>query len=59
MSRHQRTPEQLLVLMSIAMPLAFAIWMTLLNNFTIERAAFTGAEIGVLQSIREARTVEL
>ena len=53
MSRHQRTPEQLLVLMSIAMPLAFAIWMTLLNNFTIERAAFTGAEIGVLQSIRE------
>ena len=39
--------------MSIAMPLAFAIWMTLLNNFTIERAAFTGAEIGVLQSIRE------
>ena len=27
--------------------------MALLNNFVIERASFTGAEIGMLQSIRE------
>ncbi|MDC1211338.1 MFS transporter, partial [Porticoccaceae bacterium] len=39
--------------MSVAMTLAFATWMALLNNFVIERAAFTGAEIGMLQSIRE------
>jgi hypothetical protein len=29
--------------MSVAMTLAFATWMALLNNFVIERAAFTGA----------------
>ena len=28
-------------------------WFTLLNNFVVERAAFTGKEIGFLQSIRE------
>ncbi|MDG2501631.1 MAG: MFS transporter [Porticoccaceae bacterium] len=39
--------------MSVAMTIAFATWMALLNNFVIEKAAFTGAEIGMLQSIRE------
>ena len=39
--------------MSVSLPIAFATWMALLNNFVIERAAFTGAEIGMLQSIRE------
>ncbi len=39
--------------MSVAMTLGFATWMALLNNFVIEKAAFTGAEIGMLQSIRE------
>lgn len=43
----------LLVLMSIAMPVAFNAWTALLNNFVIERAAFTGVEIGILQSLRE------
>ena len=42
-----------IIVMSVAMTLAFATWMALLNNFVIERAAFTGAEIGMLQSIRE------
>ena len=28
-------------------------WQALLNNFAIERAAFTGVEIGILQSLRE------
>nr|WP_286267731.1 MFS transporter [Thalassotalea atypica] len=35
------------------MPLVFSIWMVLLNNFVIEKAAFTGEEIGILQSLRE------
>ena len=48
-----QTPKNLLVLMSVAMTIAFATWMALLNNFVIEKAAFTGAEIGLLQSIRE------
>ncbi|MGB0683169.1 MAG: MFS transporter [Magnetovibrionaceae bacterium] len=49
----RQRPEALLVLMSLAMPLAFSTWMALLNNFTVERAAFTGLEIGILQSVRE------
>ena len=40
-------------MMSIAMTLAFATWMVLLNNFVVERADFSGREIGILQSIRE------
>ena len=35
------------------MPLTFSVWQALLNNFVVERAAFTGAEIGMLQSLRE------
>ena len=35
------------------MPVAWATWSALLNNFVVERAAFTGAEIGILQSLRE------
>jgi hypothetical protein len=48
-----QNPIALLVLMSIAMPVAFNAWSALLNNFVIERAAFTGVEIGILQSLRE------
>lgn len=48
-----RRPEVLLVLMASAVPLSFATWNNLINNFAIERAAFTGAEIGILQSLRE------
>ena len=46
-------PELLLFLMAFAVPLSFAAWQALLNNFAIERAAFTGKEMGVLQSLRE------
>ncbi|MCJ8319047.1 MAG: MFS transporter [Colwellia sp.] len=35
------------------MSATFAGWMAMLNNFVIEQAAFTGAEIGILQSLRE------
>lgn len=53
MLKHWRRPEILLMLMAAAVPLSFASWQALLNNFAIERAAFTGAEIGILQSLRE------
>jgi len=46
-------PEFLLLLMAGAVPLSFATWQALLNNFAIERATFSGAEIGILQSLRE------
>ena len=46
-------PVSLLILMSIAMPIAFNAWAALLNNFVVEKAAFTGIEIGILQSLRE------
>jgi len=46
-------PITLLILMSIAMPVAFNVWSAMLNNFVVEKAAFTGAEIGILQSFRE------
>ncbi|WP_417795072.1 MFS transporter [Terasakiella pusilla] len=52
LSRIQR-PEILLFVMAAAMPLAFGVWQALLNNFAIERAAFGGVEIGILQSLRE------
>ena len=48
-----QTPKHLLMLVSIIVPMAFASWQALLNNFVIEKAHFTGAEIGLLQSVRE------
>jgi predicted MFS family arabinose efflux permease len=48
-----RGPEALLYLMAAAMPLSFATWSALLNNFVIEVAAFTGREIGWLHTVRE------
>jgi hypothetical protein len=41
------------LLTAAAVPLSFATWQALLNNFAIERAAFSGAEMGILQSLRE------
>ena len=51
--RFLNNPKYLLYMMSIAMTLAFATWMVLLNNFVVEQAEFSGREIGILQSIRE------
>ena len=48
-----RRPEALLYVMAAAMPLAFATWSAVLNNFVIERAGFTGVEIGWLHTVRE------
>lgn len=48
-----RRPQALLFLMAFAMPLAFATWTALLNNFVIEVADFSGVEIGWLHTVRE------
>ena len=48
-----RRPEALLYLMAAAMPLSFATWSALFNNFVIEVASFTGKEIGWLHTVRE------
>jgi hypothetical protein len=45
--------KTLLFLLAAGSPIAFSTWQTLLNNFSIEIAGFGGAEIGVLQSLRE------
>jgi len=39
--------------MAVASSACFALWTTLLNNFAVERAAFSGADMGILQSVRE------
>jgi len=43
----------LLYVLAAASPLAFGVWMVLLNNFVVEVAHFNGEHIGFLQSIRE------
>ncbi|MEM8959697.1 MAG: MFS transporter, partial [Pseudomonadota bacterium] len=48
-----RRPIALLLLMAFAMPIAFATWSALLNNFVIEKAGFDGADIGWLHTVRE------
>lgn len=48
-----RRPFGLLVLMALAMPIAFNTWSALLNNFVIEAAGFDGADIGLLHTVRE------
>ena len=45
--------EVLLFLMAAAVPLSFATWMALIDNFAIHRAGFGGEQIGLLQSLRE------
>lgn len=48
-----QNPFVFLAIASIVMSITFAGWMAMLNNFVVEQAAFTGAEIGMLQSLRE------
>ena len=48
-----RRPVTLLFLMAAAMPVAFATWSALLNNFVIEVASFDGSDIGWLHTVRE------
>jgi hypothetical protein len=46
-------PFVFLAIASVVMSVTFAGWLAMLNNFAIEQAAFSGAEIGILQSLRE------
>ena len=48
-----KEPFGLLILLAIAMPIAFSTWVALLNNFVIEVSDFSGIEIGWLQGVRE------
>ncbi|QBY00092.1 MFS transporter [Rhodophyticola sp. CCM32] len=48
-----RRPQTLLFVMACAMPIAFATWSALLNNFVIEMAQFDGSDIGWLHTVRE------
>lgn len=48
-----KNPQTLLLWMTFIMSLVFSVWQVLLNNFVIEQAQFSGAEIGILQSLRE------
>jgi hypothetical protein len=48
-----RRPVTLLFLMAAAMPISFATWSALLNNFVIEAAQFDGSDIGWLHTVRE------
>ena len=53
MLERYRNPEGFLILATFALNFGFATWLTLLNNFVVEQANFTGREIGILQSLRE------
>ena len=52
-SYDKQKPQTLLLTMTFLMTFGFAVWQALLNNFVIEKAQFTGVEIGILQSLRE------
>ena len=52
-SQSALSQQNFLLACAFIMPLTFSVWQALLNNFAVERAAFTGAEIGILQSLRE------
>ncbi|CAM4291352.1 MFS transporter [Pseudoalteromonas byunsanensis] len=48
-----KTPFGFLALSTIVMAVTFAAWTALLNNFAVEAAQFNGANMGMLQSLRE------
>ena len=45
--------KALLYYLAIGNTIAFVTWQVMLNNYAVEQAAFTGEEIGILQSLRE------
>ncbi|HPF45710.1 MAG: MFS transporter [Alphaproteobacteria bacterium] len=45
--------RQALIYMAVIMAIVFSVWNVMINNFAIERANFTGADMGDLQSVRE------
>ena len=53
MKINRKSPEFLILLMTIGSAISWAVWLNLLNNFAIEEIDFSGAEMGILQSVRE------
>ena len=49
----RKSPELLILIMTVGAGISWAVWLNLLNNFAIEKINFSGAEIGILQSLRE------
>jgi len=49
----RKSPELLILLMTVGSAVSWAVWLNLLNNFAIDEIDFTGAEMGILQSLRE------
>ena len=49
----RKSPELLILLMTVGSAISWAVWLNLLNNFAIEKIDFNGAEMGILQSLRE------
>ncbi len=49
----QKSPQNILLAMVFVLSFCFGLWQVLLNNFVVERANFSGVEIGILQSLRE------
>ena len=49
----RKSPELLILIITVGAGLSWAVWLNLLNNFAIEKVNFSGAEIGILQSLRE------
>ena len=49
----RKSPELLILLMTVGSAISWAVWLNLLNNFAIDEIDFTGAEMGILQSLRE------
>lgn len=48
-----RTPISMLIIIGIASVIANTGWRVVMNNFAVDTVGMTGANIGVLQSIRE------
>ena len=50
---NQKRAKLALIYMAVIMALVFSVWQVMLNNFTVEKAGFSGFDIGSLQSVRE------
>ncbi len=51
--KQHQSPKAFLIACSVLVAITFSAWMAMLNNFVIEKASFSGVEIGILQSLRE------
>ena len=49
----RKSPELLILLMTVGSAISWAVWLNLLDNFAIVEIDFTGAEMGILPSLRE------